>query len=1037
MFQPVSPSLDVPALELAWLQRWQDRGVLQAYLHRNDTSDRRFSFIDGPITANNPMGIHHAWGRTYKDLVQRYHTMLGERQRYQNGFDCQGLWVEVEVEKELGFNSKRDIEAFGIDRFVERCKERVLRYARVITDQSIRLGYFMDWDHSYYTMSDENNYTIWGMLKRCHEQGWIYKGHDVMPWCVRCATALSDMEIATEGYQDVTHNSVYVRLPLLDRPGEYLLVWTTTPWTLTSNVAVAVHPSLTYVKVRQGNDTYYLSKGTIKTALHGPFRVESEVKGEDLLGLTYQGPFDDLPAVAGVRHRVIAWEDVGEAEGTGLVHIAPGCGKEDLMLGQRQALPAISPLDEYGTYRDGFGWLTGAHVFTVAQPIFDDLERKGMLYHVVPYRHRYPVCWRCHNELVFRLVDEWFIRLDELRPRIMAVTEQITWIPDFGRDREMDWLRNMDDWMISKKRYWGLALPFYPCGACGHLEVIGSREELEQKALSSLDSLPSPHRPWIDAIQIRCPQCGGSVSRIPDVGNPWLDAGIVPYSTLDYQHNRAYWNEWFPADFITESFPGQFRNWFYSMLTMSTVLEDRPPFRTVLGHANVHDEHGAEMHKSLGNAILFEEAAARVGSDIIRWSYIGQPPATQMNFGYKLCDETKRRLLTLWNVYKFFVDYARIDNFDPASAPPVMADRPILDRWVTARLHQTIQEVRRRLDQYDIAPTVRLMEAFIDDVSTWYVRRGRRRYWKPGSDADKAAAYHTLHEVLLTLSKLLAPYMPFLSEELHENLTVAPGGGVHSVHLADYPTARTELVDAPLLAAMASAQQVVELGRAARARAQLKVRQSLPRVLVALPASVDRARFRDLSGHIREELNVKAVDVVEETGAIHDASIKPRMAVLGPRYGKRLQELLKALREEPHTLHPDGGATVGAFTLQPDEVEVVARPRPGLAVTEAQGYVVALDTVVTPDLEAEGRARDLVRRLQVMRKEAGFDIQDRIHVSYDAEPEMASAIEQFTEYIQAETLAVELVEHLDPTGHAWSGEIAGEPVRLSIKKASE
>jgi isoleucyl-tRNA synthetase len=1040
MFDPVPPSLDVPALEHTWLDRWKSEGLLAAYLRRNEHSPTKFSFIDGPITANNPMGIHHAWGRTYKDLVQRYRTMLGHRQRYQNGFDCQGLWVEVEVEKELGYNSKRDIEEHGIDKFVQRCKERVLRFARVQTDQSIRLGYFMDWDNSYYTMSDENNYSIWGVLKRCHERGWIYQGRDVMPWCIRCATALSDMEIATEGYQEVTHQSVYVRLPIVDRPGEYLLVWTTTPWTLTSNVAVAVNPELTYLKVRQGDDVYYLSKGALKTALEGRFVVLEELRGDALVGWRYTGPFDDLPAAKVIHHRVIVWDEVGDAEGTGLVHIAPGCGREDLVLGKRDSLPVLSPLDEFGIFIDGFGWLTGMHVAAVAEPIFENLREKGYLSRVEPYTHRYPVCWRCHSELVFRLVDEWFIRLDELRPKIMDVARQINWIPDFGLERELDWLRNMDDWMISKKRYWGLALPIFPCPSCGHVDVIGSKEELYARAVTGLEYLPSPHRPWIDAVRIRCTKCDSLVARILDVGNPWLDAGIVPYSTLHYHENRSYWEEWFPADFITEAFPGQYRNWFYSMLTMSTILENRPPYLTVLGHANVGDEHGREMHKSLGNSIEFDQAADLMGADVIRWTFMGHPPATPMRFGYRLCEETRRRLLTLWNVYKFFVDYARIDAFDPTAPALPVTERTAIDHWILARLHALIASVRDHLDRYDIAPTVKSIEAFVDELSTWYIRRGRRRYWKPGADADKSAAYHTLHEVLVTLSKLIAPYMPFLAEEMFHNLTStdspATRNTMQSVHLMDYPVAQPELIDDALISAVASVQKVVELGRLARAKAQIKVRQSLPRVLVALPSSVDRVRFADMEAHVREELNVKSVEVVEETGAIHDASIKPRMAVLGPRYGKRLQALLVALREQPHVLHADGGATVGDFTLDPDEIEVVARPRPGLAVTQGDGYVVALDTTVSPDLQMEGRARDLVRRIQVMRKEAGFEIIDRIVVTFDAGSELAAALEQYDEYVRTETLALEVREGLDLGMQTWSGEIAGEPVRLGVAKAA-
>ncbi len=547
-------------MEKATLEWWRERRMIEKYIHRNDASDRRWSFIDGPITANNPMGVHHAWGRSYKDLWQRFHTMLGEKQRYQNGFDCQGLWIEVEVEKEHGFTSKKDIADHGIDKFVQECKDRVQRFSEVQTQQSIRLGYWMDWDNSYYTNSDENNYTIWMFLKTCWERGWVYKGHDTMPWCPRCATGLSEHEIVTEGYREVTHESVYVKFPLLERPGESLLVWTTTPWTLPANVAAAVHPELTYLKVKQENDVLYVSKGALKSAIKGEHEVVGEVSGKELAGLTYRGPFDELPAQQGIVHRVIEWTDVSDEEGTGIVHIAPGCGKEDFQLSKEFDLAVIAPCDDEGIYIDGFASLTGSFVSAdeTRDAIFTSLRDKRLMYRTQRYPHRYPHCWRCGTELIFRLVDEWFISMDDLRLQIAEVTKQIRWIPDFGLARELDWLKNMDDWMISKKRYYGLALPIYDCEQCGTFEVIGSETELKERAVEGWEVFEghSPHKPFIDAVKIACKKCGAPVSRIPDVGNPWLDAGIVPYSTLDYRHDKAHWSEWFPAAFITEAFPG-------------------------------------------------------------------------------------------------------------------------------------------------------------------------------------------------------------------------------------------------------------------------------------------------------------------------------------------------------------------------------------------------------------------------------------------------------------------------------------------------
>ncbi|HCK98970.1 MAG TPA: isoleucine--tRNA ligase, partial [Candidatus Marinimicrobia bacterium] len=548
------------------LDFWGENQIFRKLIEKN-AKGPKWSFIDGPITANNPMGVHHAWGRTYKDIFQRYKAMNGFRTRYQNGFDCQGLWVEVEVEKELGFKSKTDIEEYGIENFVNKCKERVYKYSKIQTEQSIRLGYWMDWDNSYYTMSDENNYTIWLFLKKCHEKGWIYKGHDVMPWCTRCGAALSEHEIATEGYREMTHTSITVRFPLDGRDNEYLLVWTTTPWTLTSNTAAAVHPEKFYLKIKQGDNIYYLIEGRQEVVINGDYTIEGKLSGKDMLGWTYRGPFDELPAQKDVRHIVIPWEEISEEEGTGIVHIAPGCGQEDHELGMQYDLGIIAPLDEFGNYIEGFDWLSGRNVSDINKDIFKNLEEKGFHYRRDAYKHRYPICWRHGTELVFRLVDEWFISMDGVRQAMMDVTRKIRWIPEYGMQHELDWLKNMHDWMISKKRYWGLALPIYECNSCGNLTVIGSKQELKERAVEGWAEFEgnSPHRPWVDAVKIKCEKCGEIVSRVVDVGNPWLDAGIVPFSTIHYTTDKKYWEEWFPADFICESLPGQFRNWFYSL----------------------------------------------------------------------------------------------------------------------------------------------------------------------------------------------------------------------------------------------------------------------------------------------------------------------------------------------------------------------------------------------------------------------------------------------------------------------------------------
>ncbi len=979
MFSVIPRQPNHREIEERILRFWEDSGAFRKLVERN-RGNPRFKFLDGPITANNPMGVHHAWGRTYKDIWQRYKAMQGFDQRFQNGFDCQGLWVEVEVEKELGFKSKRDIEKLGIDKFVEACKARVRKYSAIQTEQSIRIGQWMDWDNSYYTMAEENNYTIWHFLKKCHERGLVYEGTDVMPWCARCGTAISDQEIVTEGYREVVHKSVFLRLPVAGREGEYLLVWTTTPWTLTANTAAAVHPELAYVRARQGDAVYILAKDLLRVLGLGAEIVE-ELPGERLVGLRYSGPFDELSPQAGVDHRVVPWDEVSAADGTGIVHIAPGCGKEDFLLGKEHGLATIAPLAEDGRFVEGYGDFTGKTAAEVAPLVFASLERKGVLFRVEDFSHRYPVCWRCGEELVFRLVDEWFIAMDALREEIKASAREVRWIPEFGLERELDWLSNMSDWCISKKRYWGLALPIFKCD-CGWFDVVGSREELKERAVEGWAEFDghTPHRPWVDAVKVACGKCGKPAARIKDVGNPWLDAGIVPFSTTHYLTDRAYWEGWFPFDFITESFPGQFRNWFYAILAMSTVLEKRAPFRTVLGYATMKAEDGREMHKSWGNAIEVKDAVEKMGADVMRWIFARHNPSQNLLFGYHGAHDVQRRLLTLWNVYSFLVTYANIDNLDPSKLAVPVADRPALDRWIVSRLNSLLALGKARLDDYDAVPVTRAVEEFIDDLSVWYVRRSRRRFWKSDSDSDKQSAYRTLYDCLVTLVRFIAPFMPFLAEEMYQNLvrSVDPDAP-ESVHHCPWPESDHALIDADLEKETALVRDVISLGRSAREKSNLKVRQPL----AVLVCRVDGSEAEALGRHadsLREELNVKALEFI------------------GPK----------------------------------DEFPA------GLRVEVGAQHAVGLDTRLTPELENEGFARELVHHIQNLRKEAGFEVADRIRLQYSAGPRLVEAIAAFAGYIRRETLAVELgAEEIAEPDIRRAVKANGQPVELALKRVRE
>ncbi|HLZ80251.1 MAG TPA: isoleucine--tRNA ligase [Ktedonobacteraceae bacterium] len=1078
VFQPATAAdrVDYPALEASIQQWWDDKGMLQLYLRRNEHSDKQFSFLDGPITANNQMGVHHAWGRAYKDLYQRFKTMQGFKQRYQNGFDCQGLWVEVEVEKDLGFNNKRDIEAYGIGEFVERCKERVFTFAKRQTEQSIRLGYWMDWGNDYYTLSDENNYTIWSFLKKCHEKGLLYKGRDVMPWCPRCATGISNMEMESEGYKETSHLSLYVRFPLVDHPGEYLLLWTTTPWTLAANVAAAVHPDLPYVKVEQDGEFYYLAQEllpvlkALKGRDKGDYHVVQTLKGSEMVGWSYRGPFDELPAEQGVVHTVVPWKDVSAAEGTGIVHIAPGCGREDFALSKEFHLSVVAPVDEFGVYATGFDWLTGQHAADVGQRIAENLAQKGLLYRPQNYKHRYPTCWRCKTELIFRLVNEWFISMQELRYEIMEVVRQITWIPNFGLERELDWLRNMDDWMISKKRYWGLALPIYDCHKCGHFEVVGSKEELEELAVSGWEEFQghTPHRPWVDAVKIRCRKCHAEVSRIKDVGNPWLDAGIVPFSTLHYRTDHHYWQQWFPADFVTESFPGQFRNWFYSMLVMSTVLENTPPYKTLFGYATLMAEDGTPMHKSKGNMIVFDDAAERVGSDTMRWLFANHVPEKNLNFPripteddmekslqtglpVRLSDKwmlSRRTLDKIWNVYSFFISYANIDQFDPTQHQLPVAQRSELDRWILSELQMTIKEVTGGLERYDTVKPTASIQAFLDDLSNWYLRRSRERIWKPALDTDKVAAYLTLYECLTTLVTLLAPFMPFMTEELYQNLVrsvneQAPLG----VHLCDWPQVNEELIDEQLISETHLVMNIVGLGRSAREKAQIRVRQPLNTLYVSVPSVTEEEALRRLSEQILEELNVKSLLLIGKDSDMLSYTLKPNVKVLGPKFGHLVQKILTRFKAlDPHGTQEAAKLLLEigslSFTvdgqqveLTSDEVEVVATARPGFVTAEEHGYIVALETTITPQLREEGLVRDLTHYVQDMRKKASFSIEDHIGLALYTNIELAQILQDYGSFIASETLADNLLISIDQQDKPSFNEVYRETVSpTSLKK---
>ncbi len=1016
MFRPLPAVPDHPALEREMLEWWAENAIFEK-LREQNRGGPKFSFIDGPITANNPMGVHHAWGRTYKDLYQRYKALRGHELRYQNGFDCQGLWVEVEVEKALGLNSKREIEEYGLAEFSRRCVERVAKYSEVQTQQSIRLGMWMDWDNDYYTFSDTNISYIWGFLKEVHEKGWLYQGHRSMAWCPRCGTSLSQHELI-DSYKEISHPSIHVRLPLLGREGEALVVWTTTPWTLPANVAAAVNPEADYARVETSGGIEIVALELFEsTPLAG--EVRDVVKGAELVDLEYEGPFDELPAQEGVVHRVIPWDDVSLEEGTGIVHIAPGCGAEDFELSQVHNLQVLAPIDESGHFYEDYGWLHGMATAEVRESIPHDLGSRGRLLEASEITHRYPVCWRCGTELVFRLVDEWFIAADEIRQPMLDANATVTWTPDFYSKRMDDWLRNMGDWCISRKRYFGLPLPFYPCEECETLNIISSEAELRERATSGLEQLEELHRPWIDDVTISCEGCGQTdLRRLADVGDAWLDAGIVPFSTLGYQSeeyiphgyatgaskevsgadlpDHSYWEKWWPADWITEM-REQIRLWFYSQLFMSVALTNRAPYRQVFTHEKVNDETGRPMHKSWGNAIDVNEALESMGADPMRWLYAGQVPSQNLNFGYGPANEVKKRLLTFWNTASFFVTYANIESFEPGYVDiddaPAGADLRPLDRWMLARTQELVRDSTESLDAFAGMRATLAFETYMDELSNWYVRRNRSRFWQ-----GEETAFRVLWYAIVQGLRVIAPIMPFFADHLWQNLVADPcDDAPESVHLAGWPELNDVLLDERLLGEVAAMREVVELGRRARSTAGIKLRQPLRRLVVdGIPNAATHA------GEIGDELRVKEVEFRAFEGSTVRA--KPNLVLLGPKLGKQLPEIRRELNNGQFELRADGRVIVAGLELEPEEVFVEREAPEGWALAEQDGVTVAIDVRLDDELELEGRVFDLIHEIQRLRKASGLEITDRIILTLPEDSELM----RHEDWIKEETLALRI-----------------------------
>jgi isoleucyl-tRNA synthetase len=944
--------------------------------------------------------VHTAWGRTLKDVFQRYKALRGFDQRYQNGFDCQGLWIEVGVERELGLNSKREIEEYGLEEFARRCREVVVRSSEDLTRGCQRLGQWMDWGNDYFTFSDTNIEYIWKFLKIVDERGWLYMGHRSTEWCPRCGTSLSQHELTQSGvYQDRADPSLSVRFPLLDRPTQSIVIWTTTPWTLPANVAAAVNPEADYGR-RENGEWVAVQRFPDDTFVE-------RVKGSELVGLRYRGPFDDLKPGSEVEHRVIPWDDVTMDQGTGVVHIAPGAGGEDFELSKVHDLPVLTPVDESGRFYDDYGWLHGVSTTESADQIIGVLGEKGILVESTLYTHAFPHCWRCDTPLIFRLSDDWFISVEEIRPKLLEENAKVQWVPEYMGKRMDDWLRNMGDWNISRRRYYGLPLPFYPC-SCGHLNVVGSKRELGERATEGFDGLEELRRPWVDRVPITCESCGEIVTRVPEVGDVWLDAGIVPFSTLGWENpewieegyatgaarglthadlpDNRYWETWFPADWVSEM-REQIRLWFYSQFFMSVVLVGTSPYKRVLGYEKMLDEHGREMHGSWGNMIKAEDAFEQMGADVMRWQFCAQPPDRNLLFGFGPAHEIRRKVLTFWNSTRFLVDYGNIEGFAPSwSQLEPDGDLRPLDRWLVARTKQLVVEATAAYEATLTVDAIRAFEAFVDDVSNWYIRRSRRRFY-----SFDEAAFRTLWYALVQSLRVVSPMLPFLTEHLWRNLVQ---DGPASVHLAPWP--EVEEPDRELLDEIAAVRRVVELGRQARSASQLKLRQPLRRLVVA--GAADAARGH--ADEIAEELRVKEVEFGDVEAS--ELRVKPNLPVLGPKLGAALRDVRERLQRGEFEELDDGRFQVDGHVLEADEVLVERIGLEGWAVASEDGVTVALDTALDDDLRLEGRLFDRIHEVNVLRKESGLEVTDRIRLWVPDEELLGT----YADRLAAETLAV-------------------------------
>lgn len=1042
-FREVETKTPISQREEVVLQRWQDEKIPERSVTEREGSPR-FIFYEGPPTANGRPGIHHVLARTLKDTVCRYKTMQGYQVHRKAGWDTHGLPVEIEVEKQLGLSSKQDIEAYGIEPFNKKCRESVFTYEKEWRRMTERIGYWLDMDHPYITL--DNNYieSVWWILKRFFDEDLIYEGHKIMPYCSRCGTPLASHEVSL-GYKDETIDSIYVRMKVIGKDNEYFLVWTTTPWTLPSNVALAIHPENTYVKARRAGDeaVYILVRERVPAVLGRDAEILAEMKGADLIGTAYE---QLLPFVKAGENAFKAYgaDFVSTEDGTGIVHIAPAFGEDDYQLGKKYNLPFLQPVDKEGKFTPEVTPWAGRFVREADLDITRYLKAEGKLYQKERLTHSYPYCWRCDTPLLYYARKSWYIATTKYKDRMIANNEAIKWYPEHvGKGRFGNWLENLIDWSLSRDRYWGTPLNIWRCESCGKLGSVGSRQELAERAVETVDPATIElHRPYIDNVHLKC-ECGGQMTRTSEVIDCWFDSGAMPVAQWHYPfEHKDDFDKLYPADFICEGID-QTRGWFYSLLSISSFLFDKPAYKSVMVNDLVLDKSGQKMSKSRGNAVDPTGLIQKYGADASRWYLMAvSPPWTPTRFDEDGVKEVFAKFFgTLQNVYSFFTLYANIDGADPEAYDIPVADREEIDRWVISRLNSLTQQIKADMEVFELTRAVRAIQAFlIDDVSNWYVRRTRERFWASAMDTNKQSVYRTLWEVLIGVAKLMAPFAPFMAEEIYQNLKQGVDKKA-SVHMELYPEAETGLINTELEENMGLVIDLVSLGRSVRNKVQIKVRQPLPAILVD---QKHQTVLAPVEGLIKEELNVKTLTYVADPDAYVSYIVKPNFPVLGPKYGKLMRgigaelangdaaTIVKTLRKTGELRLTVEGTEV---TLNGDDVEVRIEEKEGFAAEMGREHYVILDTRLTPALVQEGLAREIVSKVQNMRKNAGLELTDRITLLYVADDEVAAAAESFKDYIIEETLAAVFARRDTPAEGFESWDINGHPASIKIAKA--